>query len=157
MPTRGRWASERHPITVLKPGGIAFADQFSLAEAEARLEGDTLLLDGVGYCETRRTQTEQEVALRYAWQTGAQGLRLIASRTIEVARAPTVGVNRLLAGVLEWGQRWLSPASVTANDGLERWWEAPVAGEAVAGIGLIRGWAFPVDASDHDCRRHRPD
>ena len=57
-------------------------------------------------------------------------------------------MERLLAGVLEWGQRWLSPSSVTANDGLEGSWEAPAAGAAVAGIGLIRGWAFPVDETD---------
>ena len=76
----GRWASDLHTVTVLKPGDIAFADRFSLAEAEARLEGDTLLLTGA-VLRDAQTQTEQEVVLRYAWQTGAQGLRLVASRT----------------------------------------------------------------------------
>ena len=142
-----QWTSPPHTVTVVKPGGIAFADQFSLAEAEARLVGSELVLDGV-VVRDKATQVEEEVAVRYAWQTGAQGLRLVASRTLEVARAPTWGVERLLAGVWDWGQHWLSPASVTANEGLEQGWEAPGAGEAVAGVSLLRGWVFPEDESD---------
>ena len=143
----GRWASEQRAITVVKPGGVAFADQFSLAEAEARLENGQVVLDGV-VLRDKATQVEQEIVVRYAWQTGAQGLRLVTSRPLAVARTQPVGVERLLARVLRWGQRVLSPASVTANDGIMRGWEAPEAGEAVAGVRLIQGWAFPDDATD---------
>ena len=137
----GRWVSERHPITVLKPGDIAYATRFSLAEAEARLAGGQVVLDGVVLSDAT---TEQEIVARYAWQTGAQGLRLVASRTLQTARAQPWSIERLLAGV--W--RWLSPRSVTATDGLTEDYEAPADQARVAGIGLIRGWAFPDDTTD---------
>ena len=141
----GRWVSEIHPITVLKPGNIAFADRFSLAEAEARLEGNTLVLDGA---VIGTATTEQEIVARYAWQTGAQGLRLLASRPLQTARAQPGGMKRLLAGLWAWGRAWLRPGSVSADPGLARFYEAPANRAQVAGIGLIRGWAFPVDETD---------
>ena len=141
----GRWVSEVHPITVLKPGDIAFADRFSLAEAEARLEGNTLVLDGA---VIGTATTEQELVARYGWQTGAQGLRLLASRPLQTARAQPGGIKRLLAGLWAWGRAWLRPGSVSADPGLARFYEAPAHRAQVAGIGLIRGWAFPVDETD---------
>ena len=143
----GRWVSDQHTITVVKPGGIAFADQFSLAEAEARLESGHLVLDGV-VIRDKATQVEHEIVARYAWQTGAQGLRLVASRPIQTARTQPFGLERLLAGVWQWGAGLLSPASVTANDGITAFYEAPLHRARVAGIGLIRGWAFPDDPTD---------
>ena len=99
----GRWFSEPHAITVLKPGDIPFADRFSLAEATARLDGNHLVMDGV-VLRDKATQEETEVAVRYGWQTGAQGLRLIASRTIETAQGSSPSLRRWLAGLLEWGR-----------------------------------------------------
>ena len=141
----GRWVSDLHPITVLKPGDIAFADRFSLAEAEARLEGNTLVLDGV---VIGTATTEQEMVARYGWQTGAQGVRLLASRPLQTARTQPGGMKRLLAGLWAWGRAWLRPGSVSADPGLARFYEAPANRAQVAGIGLIRGWAFPRDDTD---------
>ena len=86
--------------------------------------------------------------MRYGWQTGAQGLRLIASRTIETARIQPVGLRRWLAGLLKWGRGWLRPGSVTANEGITAFYEAPADNAPVAGIDIIRGWAFPDDETD---------
>ena len=141
----GRWVSERHTITVLKPGDIAYATRFSLAEAEARLESGQLVLDGVVIADAT---TEHEIAARYAWQTGAQGFRLVSSRTLQTARTQPFGLERLLAGLWQWGQRWLSPPNVTATEGLTKDYEAPANQARIAGIGLIRGWAFPDDPND---------
>ena len=143
----GRWASERRRITILKPAEVAFADRFSLAEAEARLSGSHLLLDGV-VLRDKTTQEEKEVVVRYAWQTGAQGLRLVASRTLETAGASPFGLKRLLAGLGRWGLGWLRPSPVTANEGLTAFYEAPAQSAEVAGIDIIRGWAFPDDPRD---------
>ena len=96
----------------------------------------------------KATQVEHEIVARYAWQTGAQGLRLVASQPIAVARTQPGGLTRLLAKVLRWGQHVLSPASVTANDGVMTFYEAPAHRARVVGIGLIRGWAFPEDPTD---------
>ena len=141
----GRWESELHTVTVVKPGGIAYADRFSLAEAEASLDGEQLVLSGVVIGDE---ETEQEIAARYAWRESAQGLRLEASRSIETARAQPLGVERLLAGVLRWGWGLLSPGSVTASEGITAFYEAPADRERVAGIGIIRGWAFPDNGQD---------
>ena len=46
---------------MLKPGDMAFAQRFSLAEAEARLEGNTLVLTGVVIGDAT---TEQEIVAR---------------------------------------------------------------------------------------------
>ena len=143
----GRWDSGTRTITVVKPGGIAYASEFSLAEANARLAGSQLVLDGVVMRDSQ-TQAEQEVALRYAWQTGAQGLRLVTSQPMTTARGLFVGVERLLAQAFRWGQRVFSPTSVTANEGITAFYEAPGNRARVAGIGLIRGWAFPNDPTD---------
>ena len=116
----GRWASERHTVTVRKPGDIAYADRFSLAEAEARIEGRQVVLAGV-VIRDQATQAEQELVARYEWRTGAQGFRLVSSRTLPTARSQPFGLTRLLAGL--WA--WLSPHSVTATDGLTKDYEAP--------------------------------
>ena len=143
----GRWESERSTVTVVKPGGGAYADWFSLAEAEAELDDEHLVLTGV-VLRDKKTQEEHEVVARYAWQEEAQGVRLVASRTLEMARAQPMGLDRLLAGALRWGWGVLSPGSVTATEGITAVYEAPEDREPVAGIGLIRGWAFPDDVTD---------
>ena len=96
----GRWESKLHTVTVVKPGGIMYADRFSLAEAEASLDNEQLVLSGVVIGDE---ETEQEIRARYAWRKSAQGVRLEASRSIETARAQPLGVERLLAGVLRVG------------------------------------------------------
>ena len=141
----GRWESELHTVRVVKPGGIAYADRFSLAEAEASLDDEQLVLSGVVIGDE---ETEQEIGARYAWRESAQGLRLEASRLMETARAQPLGVERLLAGVLRWGWGLLSPGSVTATEGITAVYEAPADRERVAGIGFIRGWAFPDNGQD---------
>ena len=141
----GRWDSGTRTITVVKPGGIAYATEFSLAEANARLESGRLVLSGV---VIGNGDTGHEIEAQYAWQTGAQGLRLVASRTLQTARDKSFGMARVLATALRWGRQVLSPARVTANDGIIAFYEAPGNRARVAGIGLIRGWAFPNDPTD---------
>ena len=140
--TQGRqWTSDQRTVTVVKPGGIEYATTFSLAEAAARLAGEQLVLDGVVIADAT---TEQEVNLRYAWQTAAQGVRLVASQTRTMAQAPAVGLRRLLASALAW----LRPGTVGAAEGLTSFYEAPRSRARVASIGVIRGWAFPDDPDD---------
>ena len=143
----GEWRSPRHRITVLTPGDIAFADWGSLAEAEVRLDGEELVLDGV-VLRDKETQEEHELTLRYAWQTLAQGFQLVASRPLTTARAQPPGLPALLARLGQWAADWLSPAGVTASTGIRAVYEVPADRAAVAGIGLIGGWAFPLDPAD---------
>ena len=143
----GEWRSPRHRITVLTPGDIAFADWGSLAEAAVRLDGEELVLDGV-VLRDKETQEEHELTLRYAWQTLAQGFQLVASRPLTTARAQPPGLPALLARVGQWATAWLSPAGVTASTGIRAVYEVPADQAAVAGIGLIGGWAFPLDPTD---------
>ena len=143
----GEWRSPRHRITVLTPGDIAFADWGSLAEAAVQLDGEELVLDGV-VLRDKETQEEHELTLRYAWQTLAQGFQLVASRPLTTARAQPPGLPALLARLGQWAADWLSPAGVTASTGIRAVYEVPADQAAVAGIGLIGGWAFPLDPAD---------
>ena len=143
-----RWTSDTRSVTVLTPGNIPFADRFSMADAEARLAGGQVVLDGV-VIRDKATQAEQPIEARYAWQTAAQGLRLVATTPLASASAGPVGarVSRLLAGLTAWGRHWLSPAGVHANEGVTAAYEAPTDMSVGAGVGVLRGWAFATDGS----------
>ena len=147
----GSWESDQSTVTVVKPGGSTYADRFSLAEAEAGLDNEHLVLGGV-VLRDKETQEEHEVVARYAWQEGAQGVRLVESRTLETARVQPVALDRLLAGaapamgagVVQSGQRHRQSRSLDYR----RLRSARKIRSRVAGIGLIRGWAFPDDVTD---------
>ena len=142
--SQGRqWESARRQVEVLKPGDVAFADRVSLATATARLEDEELELREV-VLRDQASQQEQRLTLRYAWQTAAQGLRLVETRPAAAAAAPGAAslLARLRAGLTRWGRGWLSPAAATAATGLTAVYEAPADGSVVAGVGLVRGWAF---------------
>ena len=143
----GKWRSPRQRITVLTPGAIAFADWGSVAEAEVWLDGEELVLDGI-VLRDKTTQAEHELTLRYAWQTLAQGFQVVASRPLTTARGQPAGLPALLAWVGQWAASWLWPARVTASTGIRAVYEVPADQAAVAGIGLIGGWAFPLDPTD---------
>ena len=108
----GRWASEPHTITVLKPGNIAFADQFSLAEAEARLGREPV---GIGWCRhpgQSDARRKQEITARYAWQN--RGARFTAGGERDpgdgagAARGSRPAAGRAVAvgaGAVQSGQR----------------------------------------------------
>ena len=137
------WESAAHTIHVLKPGEVAFADRFSLATAAVWLEEERLVLDGV-VIRDKASQQEQEIEAHYGWRTAAQGLRLLETAPLETASLETgrAGVAWLLAELAAWGRWLLSPARVTAAAGITAAYEAPADQAVVAGIGLIRGWAF---------------
>ncbi len=142
--SQGRqWESARRQVEVLKPGDVAFADRVSLATATARLEDEELELREV-VLRDQASQQEQRLTLRYAWQTAAQGLRLVETRPAAAAAAPGAAslLARLRAGLTRWGRGWLSPVAATAATGLTAVYEAPADGSVVAGVGLVRGWAF---------------
>ena len=141
------WESADHTIRVLKPGEVAFADRLSLATAAVWLEDERLVLDGV-VIRDKASQQEQAIEAHYGWRTAAQGLWLLETAPLETAsletgRAPgQAGGARLLAELAAWGRWLLSPARVTATPGITAAYEAPADQAVVAGIGLIRGWAF---------------
>ena len=140
--SQGRqWESARRQVEVLKPGDVAFADRVSLATATARLEDEELELRGV-VLRDQASQQEQPLTLRYAWQTAAQGLRLVETRPAAAAPGAASLLARLRAGLTRWGRGWLSPVAATAATGLTAVYEAPADGSVVAGVGLVRGWAF---------------
>ena len=144
----GRWTSDTRSVTVLKPGDMPFADRFRLADAEVRLAEGQVVLDGA-VIRDKATQAEQTIEARYAWQTAAQGLRLVATTPLARASAGPLGarVSRLLAGLTAWGRHWLSPAGVHANEGVTAAYEAPTDMSVGAGVGVLRGWAFATDGS----------
>lgn len=67
----GAEKSQTHEVTVVKPGGFEFLDQFDLSAAEARISGRSLVLNAVKVRD-KATQEMKEVFLRYNWEPSCQ-------------------------------------------------------------------------------------
>jgi len=67
-----------HTITVVKPGGFEFLDQFDLSAATARIEGENIILNGVAVRD-KASQQNKTVEMRLRWSESMQGLQIVAA------------------------------------------------------------------------------
>lgn len=75
----GAGLSRTHPVTVVRVGEFAFLDQFELAGATVRREGEEVVLAGVRIRD-KASQQWKRVTVRLRWFEGRQGLGVVASR-----------------------------------------------------------------------------
>jgi hypothetical protein len=75
----GEVVTFRHGISAVRIGGFAFVDEFSLANATARIEGEEIVLSGVHVRDSASQQT-RTITTRLQWLQPAQALRIVASQ-----------------------------------------------------------------------------
>jgi hypothetical protein len=74
----GAAQTSTHLVTVVKPGGFEFVDQFDLSGATARIEGENIILSGV-VVRDKASQQSKTVEVWLRWFESAQGLGIVAA------------------------------------------------------------------------------
>lgn len=134
-------ATEPRTVTVVRPGDFSFLDQFSLAYATASIVGDELVVEGI-IVRDQASQQQRQVNIRFRWFANSQSLGMVeAITTDDVSSAQAV--SALLSFSTQMTANGMSLSTASQSDsGLVAVFESPEEAQAVAGIGLSRGWAF---------------
>jgi glucose/arabinose dehydrogenase len=139
-------SSDTRIVDVVRPGEFEFLDQLDLSGATARTDGQDLVLERA-QVRDQATQQWRTIDLRLRWFESPQAFRPVQSATV-ASNASLVSWPRALLAALRrslLALTWLPSAQ--AQTSLQANWESPVPGQTVAGVGLIRGWAFPLSSS----------
>ena len=141
-------------VTVVKPGGFSFIDQFDLNAAKAAVVGDELAITGL-VVRDKATQQQKHITACFRWFVSSQSFGLIPPATCEARVALTVPlftrVWRFLGRVFHslfgfiMTMADISPAN--AAETIRTYIERPDDQQIVSGVGVIHGWAFPTDES----------
>ena len=142
MSTSGKTLlTEKHTVTSVRLAGFSFVDLFSLAQANVRLEGNDLVVEG-SIVREKDSQRQARVNTRFRWLTNEQAFQLIASETI----AQVASLRSVLSPIIAELSRWITDGSSIANaqvtSGIFGMIESPGAGQIISGISVLRGWAF---------------
>ncbi|MGE0682977.1 MAG: hypothetical protein AB7P69_19000, partial [Candidatus Binatia bacterium] len=124
-----------YAVTFVKPAESEFLDLFELSNATADLDGQDIVLSGVR-ARDKASQQLQQIDVRLRWFENLQGLGIIDSTTVTPASVATLG--QPLTTV-----RQAASSSLSCGEALCGVLESPSDGP-VAGIGVLRGWTFPV-------------
>jgi hypothetical protein len=63
-------------ITVVRPGGVSFLDQFDLSGATASIDGQDIVLSGV-QVRDKATQQQKVIGVRFRWSADSQSLVMV--------------------------------------------------------------------------------
>jgi hypothetical protein len=77
----GDGMTEDHTVTVVRPGGFEWLDQFELSTASVQIQNNTMVLTGVT-ARDAATQRSKRLAVRLGWVEGSQGLAIIAAQDL---------------------------------------------------------------------------
>ena len=147
-------------ITVVKPGGFEFLSDLSLANAQADIQGNELLLSGAVVTDAGNS-AQKEVDLRFGWSATAQQLRLVGAQDTDNAIASESSLwPRSLSpyewfslGSTGWARLLQRIAAVIQDDtayaapGLWAMFESPSDSQIGAGVTIARGWGFDPNGS----------
>jgi hypothetical protein len=67
-----------HSITVVRPGGFSFLDQFDLSGATATLDGQDVVLSGI-HIRDKDSQQQKVIGARFRWSEDSQSLVMVAA------------------------------------------------------------------------------
>jgi len=146
-------STEPRAITVVRPGDFEYLDQFSLAEATARIAGTKLILEGVEVRD-KTTQQRKQVDIRYRWFTSSQSLQAVEAATTTTLSSSRSFFAELFAVLSARLIGLPTAATAQAAPGIVQAFESPEENQVASGIGIIRGWAF-ADAPDAAIREIR--
>jgi hypothetical protein len=134
-----------HTVTVIKPGDFEFLDRFDLSQASAGIAGNELVLTGV-IVRDIFSQQQKKIDVHFRWFSNLQALGMVQSETTATLSSLCTVLSTLFASVsshLRQGMGFVTNAH--ADSGITSYWESPEEGQAVSGIGILRGWAFSDD------------
>jgi len=135
---------------VVKLGDFEFLDQFSLAGATASIArlndrpGDELIVEGV-VVRDKATQQQKRINARFRWFPSSQSFGMVGTETIAEVSSVHALFSSLLASLSAQLSGVVTAASARALPSTQAFFEEPEPGQEVAGIGVIRGWAFPQE------------
>ncbi|HEV8714436.1 MAG TPA: choice-of-anchor D domain-containing protein [Candidatus Binatia bacterium] len=135
------WTGKRL-ITVVNPGGFEFLDRFSLANATAKTVGDELVVEGI-VVRDKASQQQKTINARFRWSTSSQSVQMIETVTTAMASSFPTFFAKVFTSFLTRFTGLPAPAGVQAALGIEQFFESPEENQAVSGVALVRGWAFP--------------
>jgi hypothetical protein len=140
-------STETRSVTVVQPGESEFLDFFSVSEADASIEADTLVLTGV-VVRDKATQQQKRLDARFRWVPSAQAFGLVEAITTAELSAVHPWSPRFASPLWERIGEWFAPSVVQAAAGIRAELEGPEEARAVSGVSVIRGWAFAEDSGD---------
>jgi hypothetical protein len=144
--TKGEiFLTDTRSLSVVRPGESEFLDQFDLSGATAGIAGEELSVEGV-IIRDKITQQRQRVNARFRWKLDAQALGMTQAETVALLPSSRPPLSALIASLPTWSLGWPIVGSAQAAPGLTTVFESPAEGQVVAGVALIRGWAFPEEA-----------
>ena len=140
--------SDVRTVQVVKPGGFAFVDQFDLSPAQASLQEEALVLNGIRVRD-KNSRKQREIVARFRWYADSQSFKMVES---SISSTQANQTNDLLAGLWRLLKQPVlslleSIPFVQAAPGLLYQLESPRSGP-VAGIEIVRGWAFDTQAQE---------
>ena len=140
------FATEPRAVTVVRPGDFSFLDQFSLAQATAHIVGDELVVEGI-IVRDQASQQQRQANIRFRWFANSQALGMVeAVTTADLSLARTFSASSALSTQMTLNG-FSSSIETQSVPGLVAAFESPEETQAVAGIGLSRGWAFPEQST----------
>jgi len=141
---RGQQRSETRTVTAVRPGDFEFLDQFDLSQAEVRIADNNLLIAGVRIRD-KVTLRQKQIDASFHWFPSSQSLAMIEA----VTRNETFSLRSLLFSLMATLPPWLREipdvALTQAGQDIVAFLETPEDNQPVAGVGIIRGWAFSED------------
>jgi hypothetical protein len=128
-------------VTVVRSGDFEYLDQFSLAEATSRVQGDALVVENA-IVRDKASQQQNKITARLRWSSASQSLQTVETiTTVAVTSSWSSWATRFAA----FATRLMAfpvVSSAQAALGIVQSFESPENRRAVSGIGVLRGWTF---------------
>ena len=118
-------------VTVIKPPGTEFIDQFDLSTATAIIEDNVLTVESV-LVQDKATQERQTITTSFQWFEDSQSFRMVA-----VSSQQDPSVSPLLAANPPPARR---PTHLNLISTIEN--PSPTLGREVSGVTVISGWVL---------------
>ena len=134
---------EERTVSVVKPQGVEFIDQFDLSDALVSIADNILVLSDV-VIRDGVSQERQNIHTRFEWFNDSQSFRLIEARAIRSSDALSSASSPLLLFPLAGG---LSSNTTFPDFAPQGFIDTPAPGQTVAGASILNGWVLATDSS----------
>jgi hypothetical protein len=135
------FVTDTRMVTVVKPGDAEFLDQFDLSQATVSIQGEDFVVNGV-IVRDKASHQQKQINVRFRWFESSQSFGMTQAETVAILSSLRSALSAFLASLPTSALGWLTVDSAQATPGLTAFFESPVDGQAVAGVALVRGWAF---------------